>query len=174
MPEGNNLSGNPFEGETERDARPFELLSRMSGVLKTLRDTNIKEIVGDVPESSPRHIIALSHIVIFQPISVSDLAVHLHVSLATTSNLVSQLSNGGLVDRTEDPNDHRRTLVTLSKDKGTVAAQLIHQRMEPIIGGINKMGNDRFRMLCELLDELLEGIESNPRNPTVLDREVET
>jgi DNA-binding MarR family transcriptional regulator len=44
-------------------------------------------------------------------LSVSELAQRIGLSLATTSQLVGELSRAGLVERTEDEHDRRRTLV---------------------------------------------------------------
>jgi DNA-binding MarR family transcriptional regulator len=47
------------------------------------------------------------------PLSVSELAERIGLSLATTSQLVGELSRAGLVERAEDTRDRRRTLVRL-------------------------------------------------------------
>jgi DNA-binding MarR family transcriptional regulator len=46
-------------------------------------------------------------------LSVSELAQRIGLSLATTSQLVGELSRAGLVERAEDERDRRRTLVRI-------------------------------------------------------------
>jgi DNA-binding MarR family transcriptional regulator len=46
-------------------------------------------------------------------LSVSELSERIGLSLATTSQLVGELSRAGLVERAEDERDRRRTLVRL-------------------------------------------------------------
>jgi DNA-binding MarR family transcriptional regulator len=46
-------------------------------------------------------------------LSVSELSQRIGLSLATTSQLVGELSRAGLVERAEDERDRRRTLVRL-------------------------------------------------------------
>jgi DNA-binding MarR family transcriptional regulator len=48
-----------------------------------------------------------------QELSVSELSKRIGLSLATTSQLVGELSRAGLVERAEDEHDRRRTLVRL-------------------------------------------------------------
>jgi DNA-binding MarR family transcriptional regulator len=48
-----------------------------------------------------------------EELSVSELAQRIGLSLATTSQLVGELSRAGLVERSEDERDRRRTLVRL-------------------------------------------------------------
>ena len=48
--------------------------------------------------------------------NVSGVAERIGLSVATTSLLVGELSRAGLVDRTEDERDRRRTIVTLGDE----------------------------------------------------------
>jgi DNA-binding MarR family transcriptional regulator len=59
-----------------------------------------------------------------QAMNVSTLAETLEVSKPTASILVDQLVQRGLAERTEDPEDRRRTLVTLSQAGSDLIVQL--------------------------------------------------
>src|SRR5919204_2433892 len=63
---------------------------------------------------APRHMNTLLSLALGGPISVSELGARLGVGLATASLLVGELSRVGLVERTEDEDDRRRTLVELA------------------------------------------------------------
>src|SRR5271157_6064560 len=58
---------------------------------------------------SSRHKHALSAVATAGPLSVTELARRLGLSLSTTSALVGQLDRAGLVHRAEDATDRRRT-----------------------------------------------------------------
>jgi DNA-binding MarR family transcriptional regulator len=59
-----------------------------------------------------------------QAMNVSTLAETLGVSKPTASILVDQVVQRGLAERTEDPEDRRRTLVTLTQAGSNLVAQL--------------------------------------------------
>ena len=59
-----------------------------------------------------------------QAVNVSTLAETLEVSKPTASTLVDQLVQRGLVERTEDAEDRRRTMVALSQAGSDMMAQL--------------------------------------------------
>jgi DNA-binding MarR family transcriptional regulator len=63
---------------------------------------------------APRHMNLLITLALAGPMSVSDLSARLDVGLATTSLVVGELGRVGIVVRTEDPNDRRRTIVDLN------------------------------------------------------------
>jgi DNA-binding MarR family transcriptional regulator len=65
---------------------------------------------------SKRHLPALLTITFAGPLSVSELAARLGLGLSTTSTLVGELSRAGLLERSEDETDHRRTIVRLDDE----------------------------------------------------------
>jgi DNA-binding MarR family transcriptional regulator len=63
-----------------------------------------------------RHAGALLAIAASEPIGVSELAKRLGLLLSSTSTLVGDLSRAGLVQRDEDEDDRRRTIVRVHAD----------------------------------------------------------
>jgi DNA-binding MarR family transcriptional regulator len=63
----------------------------------------------------PRHMPVLAAVALEGGLSVSQLAGQVGLSVATTSLLVGELSRAGLLVRTEDERDRRRTIVTLDE-----------------------------------------------------------
>ncbi len=59
----------------------------------------------------PRHMPALLAVATAGPLSVSELARRLGLGLSTTSAIAGELSRAGLLERSEDDADHRRTIV---------------------------------------------------------------
>jgi DNA-binding MarR family transcriptional regulator len=64
----------------------------------------------------PRHMPALVAVALAGPLSVSELAKRLGLGLSSTSAIVGQLSRAGLLERAEDDEDRRRTIVQLHAD----------------------------------------------------------
>jgi DNA-binding MarR family transcriptional regulator len=63
-----------------------------------------------------RHARALLAVAAAEPVSVSALAGRLGLLLSTTSTIVGELSRAGLLERSEDERDRRRTLVRVHDD----------------------------------------------------------
>ncbi len=65
------------------------------------------------------------------PMSVSELADRIGLAVATTSLLVGELSKAGLVERSEDELDRRRTIVSLTEEVRKIAEPRIQEHLEP-------------------------------------------
>jgi DNA-binding MarR family transcriptional regulator len=63
-----------------------------------------------------RHATALLAVAASEPIGVSELARRLGLLLSSTSTMVGELSRAGLLERTEDERDRRRTIVRVHED----------------------------------------------------------
>jgi DNA-binding MarR family transcriptional regulator len=63
-----------------------------------------------------RHATALLAVAGAEPISVSELAKRLGLLLSSTSTIVGELSRAGLLERSEDDRDRRRTIVRMHED----------------------------------------------------------
>jgi DNA-binding MarR family transcriptional regulator len=79
----------------------------------------------------PRHVPALIALALEDGLSVSDLAELIGLTLSTTSLLVGELSRAGLVDRAEDEDDRRRTIVRLNERYQADARAWLQERLEP-------------------------------------------
>jgi DNA-binding MarR family transcriptional regulator len=63
-----------------------------------------------------RHASALLAVAAAEPIGVSELSKRLGLLLSSTSTIVGELSRAGLVERAEDDQDRRRTIVRVHED----------------------------------------------------------
>ena len=81
---------------------------------------------------APRHIHALIQVGAAGQLSVSQLADRLGVALTTASLLASQLAAVGLVERKEDPDDHRRTLIKVPERFGGYTSVMFNAMLAPI------------------------------------------
>jgi DNA-binding MarR family transcriptional regulator len=121
-----------------------ELLSALRTVVKLLERTRIptdpatEAAWRDAPPA-PRHVAALMQVVSDERLSVSTLAHRLDVSLATASQVVTDLEAGGLVERVEDPTDRRRTLVQVAESRRAIADAVLDTRLRPVIRALDRM-----------------------------------
>ncbi len=159
-------------GNLESQEAVFALLSRIARIVRVLRESNIKDLISEVADPSPRHMIAIAHIATSDGISVSDISSRMSISLAAASQLVSQMANAGLIDRYEDSNDHRRTLLKLSDDRGVEIKGQIAARTAPIAAAIATLDGDRFSVLLDTLDQIVGAIEHRPSGIDDLKTEV--
>jgi DNA-binding MarR family transcriptional regulator len=75
--------------------------------------------IGEAVEAASlgkRHMPALLAVAAVEPVGVSELAKRLGLLLSSTSTIVGELSRAGLLERAEDDDDRRRTIVRLHED----------------------------------------------------------
>ncbi|MGW4722965.1 MarR family winged helix-turn-helix transcriptional regulator [Streptomyces sp. NPDC004291] len=82
---------------------------------------------------TPRHGAVLPQLLAGRPLVVSEIARRLQVSLPTASELVGALNRAGIVERTEDPTNRRRVLVTLSEKYRPPLETFIVRRVAPLL-----------------------------------------
>ncbi|MBV9800820.1 MAG: winged helix-turn-helix transcriptional regulator [Solirubrobacterales bacterium] len=127
----NPISTSPPEASLENDLRT--LLSHVRPVLGALkRGAPPPAVFHEAFERGslgPRHAPVLMAVALQGDLSVSDLAEQVNLSLSTTSLLVGELSRAGLVERSEDPHDRRRTIVALNRAYREAAEAWLHERV---------------------------------------------
>lgn len=150
-------------GEAPTSPQATELFLALIGVVKRLRrhpltvsDELSAALHGAGP--APRHIAALVHVGTEGTIGMSELAERLSVSLATLSPVIAELADWGLVVRTTDEADRRRTLVSLAPEHETTIHALLDSRLRPVERALQRLEPDEraavIRGLTALADEL--------------------
>jgi DNA-binding MarR family transcriptional regulator len=79
-----------------------------------------------------RHATALLAVAAVEPIGVSELAKRLGLLLSSTSTIVGELSRAGLLERTEDDQDRRRTIVRVHEDYRDAMEEWLEVALAPI------------------------------------------
>jgi DNA-binding MarR family transcriptional regulator len=87
----------------------------------------------------PRHAPVLFAVALDSGLSVSELAERVGLSLATTSLLVGELSRAGILARTEDERDRRRTIVTIAEDQEGLVGGWVRQMLDPMKRALDRM-----------------------------------
>jgi DNA-binding MarR family transcriptional regulator len=146
-------------------ATAAELLSALRTVVKRLERTPIpadpatQEAWAAAPPA-PRHVAALMRIVAEEQMSVTALSGRLGVSLATASQVVTDLEGAGLVERLDDPADRRRTLVRVSDSHRAVADAVLQTRLRPVQRALERMRPAEQRAVVRGLELIAEELES--------------
>lgn len=115
---------------------------------------------------APRHVSALMHVVADERLSVSTLADRLAVSLATASQIVTDLEALELVERVEDPTDRRRTLVGICERHRDLTDALLETRLRPVQRALDRMRPAEQRALVRGLQILDEEFGGHPTGTT--------
>jgi DNA-binding MarR family transcriptional regulator len=143
------------------------VISALRTVVKRLERTQIKppdpgkeNAWRDAPPA-PRHVAALMQIVSDEGMSVSTLATRLGVSLATASQVVTDLDNGGLVERFADPADRRRTLIKISESHRALATTILDTRLLPVQRALDRMRPADQRAVVRGLQLIAEELEES-------------
>jgi DNA-binding MarR family transcriptional regulator len=71
---------------------------------------------------APRNLSLLAYLLFDGPMPVNQLAARLEVAPTTVSLMVSDLTRQGVLQRHDDPDDRRRTIVAITDDAETRAA----------------------------------------------------
>lgn len=108
---------------------------------------------------APRHIAALMQVVSEQRLSVTTLSTRLGVSLPTASQVVTDLEAAGLVERMEDPNDRRRTLVQVAENHRELADTILETRLRPVQRALDRLKPAEQRAVVRGLELLAEELE---------------
>lgn len=103
--------------------------------------------------------IALAHIATAGPLTVGALQARMQRSQATTSHLVTQLELRGLVERTDDPGDARRTLLRLSKEGRRLVNRLDQLRRRSFERVLSRVPEHVRQQLEAALLATLEALE---------------
>jgi DNA-binding MarR family transcriptional regulator len=119
------------------DRQVRELIALFAGIFKGLKQDREEEKPEELQRAfdkgslGERHFPPLIVLSLEGPMSVSELADRVGLTVATTSLLVGELSRAGLVERSEDERDRRRTIVSLSEEIRKVAEPRIQEHLQP-------------------------------------------
>jgi DNA-binding MarR family transcriptional regulator len=90
-----------------------KLVQLFPQVSRGLRRRQVPPSVVDDAELGPRHSAALSLLRERGPMTVGGIAGDLGLTLATVSGIITDAERAGFVERAPDPEDRRRTIVSL-------------------------------------------------------------
>jgi DNA-binding MarR family transcriptional regulator len=158
-------AGDNVKGAQGEQQMAIELLVSMARLRRALKQQPIEwpeEILDKIRQErlSPRHISLLLQVVGLGRASVSELARCSGMSLATASSVAAQLAKAELVERHEDPEDHRRTMISIASGHQGLVNRFVEMRLNPLCSALGRMGAERAGRLIEAICMLAENLES--------------
>ncbi len=109
----------------------------------------------------PRHATTL-HALLEAPRTVGELAVQLRLTLATVSGVVADLDRAGLVARTQDPADRRRTVVTVRAERRSDAEAWVEASTSPLARTLEQLTPGERASFVKAMDILQQRLEEDP------------
>ncbi|MBO22180.1 MAG: MarR family transcriptional regulator [Rhodospirillaceae bacterium] len=92
-------------------------------------------------------------------VNVKTLADHLHVTTGFIANTTNKLQAMGLIEKTPDPEDRRRILLTIT-DKGKADLENLAPRQRQVNDvEFGSLSTEDFQRLCCIIEALVEGSE---------------
>jgi len=109
---------------------------------------------------APRHMNLLVTLALGGAMSVTDLSGRLGIGLATTSLLVGELGRVGIVVRTEDAADRRRTIVDLAPAQRQAIAGFVGRRASVIKTALETLEPEERTGLIKGLHALVTALDT--------------
>jgi len=113
----------------------------------------------------PRHAPVLFAVAMSEGLSVSEIADRIGLSVATASQMVGELSRAGIVTRSEDERDRRRTLVTVPADLAPSIRAWRTELLGPFRNALERLTKAERATLVKALAILIEENERKPPGP---------
>ena len=102
---------------------------------------------------SSRHVAALEHLR-DGPLSVGALADRLGLTLSTVSGVLADLDQAGLVERSADQADRRRTIVKIRPEAGRVVEEWLDGASAPLARVLDRLDTDERAAFIKAMDML--------------------
>jgi DNA-binding MarR family transcriptional regulator len=102
---------------------------------------------------SPRHVAALEQLR-GGPITVSELAARLDLSLPTVSGVLADLDRAGFVERHADPADRRRTIAAIAPAQTELISQWLDGAALPLARVLDKLEPSEQAAFLKAMDLL--------------------
>src|SRR4051794_30509466 len=146
---------------TALDAEAHELTRLLLDVIVCFKRSGPEppeeiRIAAERGELGPRHVQPMLTLAFGDGLSVSELSERIGLSLPTTSQLVGELSRAGLVERSEDERDRRRTIVRLNDTYREGMQSLLTAQISPVRRALERLSPkaraqflDSMRVLAE-------------------------
>jgi DNA-binding MarR family transcriptional regulator len=102
---------------------------------------------------SPRHIAALEQL-LGGPVSVSELASRLGLTLPTVSGVLADLDRAGFIERHPDPADRRRTIVQVIPGQAALIGEWLDGAAKPLARVLDKLSPSEQQAFLKAMDLL--------------------
>ena len=130
--------------------RLMQLFPRVSRGMRRWQDRAAPKMPAPL---GPRHVAALEQLR-DGPVTVSELASRLGLTLPTVSGVLADLDRAGLVERRPDPADRRRTIVQIIPGQATLIGHWLDGAALPLARVLDKLTPGEQQAFLKAMDLL--------------------
>ena len=112
----------------------------------------------------PRHVAALQQLR-DGPLTVSELASRLELTLPTVSGVLADLDRAGFVTRQPDPADRRRTIVQITPAQSTLIRKWLDRAANPLARVLDKLAPSEQQAFLKAMDLLETELRTQDTEP---------
>ena len=140
-----------------RDSEIHELRRLLRSVMQGMWRHRRPRLDLDV-QLGRRHVGVLTHVAAEGPQTVGEIARNVGLSLPATSKLVRDLADAGLVERREDEEDRRRTVVELNEATAAKVRAWMAERSRPLEAALDSLTAPERAAFLKGLSALAEAL----------------
>jgi DNA-binding MarR family transcriptional regulator len=122
-------------------------------VMRGIRRSQDQAVAHITVPLSPRHVAALEQLR-ESPLSVGTLADQLDLSLSTVSGVLADLDQAGLVERSADQADRRRTIVQIRPGARLAVEEWLDDVSAPLARVLDRLDTDERAAFIKAMDML--------------------
>jgi len=123
---------------SEHSALCLRLMQLFPRIYRGMRRWQDRAAPASPAPLGPRHVAALEQLR-DGPVTVSELASRLGLTLPTVSGVLTDLDRAGFVERHADPADRRRTIVQMTPAQRALIAQWLDGAASPVARVLDKL-----------------------------------
>jgi DNA-binding MarR family transcriptional regulator len=149
---------------SQHSALCLRLMQLFPRVMRGMRRWQDRAAPPSPAPLSPRHIAALEQLR-GGPVTVSELASRLGLTLPTVSGVLADLDRAGFVERRPDPADRRRTIVQITTAQASLITEWLDGAATPLARVLDKLNpseQEAFLKAMNLLETELRS-QDTPR-----------
>jgi DNA-binding MarR family transcriptional regulator len=139
-----------------------KLVQLFPQVSRGLRRRQLPAAVADDAALGPRHSAALSLLRERGPMSVGRMARELGLTLATVSGIITDAERAGFVERAPDPEDRRRTIVSLVPTQRAAVSSWIDGASAPMQRVLDRLSPDERASFVKAMTFLEAELNADP------------
>lgn len=149
-------------GESAHSALCLRLMQLFPRISKGMRRYQDRAAPQTPTSLGPRHVAALQQLRA-GPLTVSELAARLELTLPTVSGVLAELDRTGFVTRHADPADRRRTIVQITQAQEAMIGQWLDGAANPLARVLDKLDpseQQAFLKAMNMLEDELHAPEA--------------
>jgi len=148
------------EERAQVDERLQQLLHLLRAVGSRSRPSGrLMQLMSSSRVLGPRHLPLLLMLSLEGDLTVGELAERVGLAPATTSLLANELNRAGLLERREDDQDRRRTILSVPPVHRAVIEEHARQRIAPLQRALDRLGPRGSEQLLAAMRILAEELE---------------